>query len=154
MQFTNFIFGSFELLSIGLIFAGSLAYAIWFGRQSLINIICATYLALLFYLTNPFLAPLAENLTLGLGLFLFLAIILLLFANRIMPASYLEYKYESLPKKILLATAFTVLIVTILTGFIPVAELMNQDLLTSALAENDIYRYVALSLPIILVALN
>jgi len=71
-----------------------------------------------------------------------------------MPASYLEYKYESLPKKILLATAFTVLIVTILTGFIPVAELMNQDLLTSALAENDIYRYVALSLPIILVALN
>lgn len=154
MDITNFIFGSVEILTIGLLLISSLVIAIWFGRQSLINLICATYLALLFYLTNPLLSQLSENLILKISLFLFLVSIFTLFANRIMPPPYLENKFETLGKKILLATAFTILCITIFVGFIPITYLLEQSQFVSVVAKNELYIYAALSTPIILTALN
>ena len=117
------------MLVVFLIFLG---FAVFFGRQFLINIICGLYLALLINLQFPYfdiiLGDLKQPAVLALAkLFIFSITLILttLLFKRIMPGEFLENKFESFHKKIALALGATILIMIFSFNVLPVTEFLT-----------------------------
>ena len=136
------------------VFIVGLAFAIWQGRQSLINVICANYLALLFLVTLPLSESVQSNSLIVLTIFLTAAVLSFAFFHRVMPPPYLEGKLESFGKKILLASAFTIMLLILILNYLPLTSLINQQLELLSFIKDSTYAGVYLGVPLILVALN
>jgi hypothetical protein len=101
------------------VFTTLLIQSIWWGRQSLVNLIVGLLLAVLMYKYFPYFDTVPETLTtsskifLNLGIFGVISIATILFTKRVMPTAYQEGHFESFAKKILLAVAGTCLIAVI-----------------------------------------
>ncbi len=120
-----------ELAYLLIVFGVMLGYAIFKGRQALINLIFGLYLALLIMLEFPFTDTLfasTEGTMAAAGkLVLFAAFTILLtwLCHRVMPDEFREKKVESLGKKLVLAAAATILVMIFSFGVLPVTEFLN-----------------------------
>lgn len=128
-------------------FAIALGYAMFKGRQALMNIIIGAYLALLLFNLFPAKDKLdemtgsdkSEAIALLILFLVFTFLAAWLFA-RMMPSEFLEGAFETMGKKILLAIAAMVLIMTLSTHYLPVNEVVStgtplpEMLLTEKLA--------------------
>lgn len=145
------------LVEFGLVlgtFAIGLVWAVWGGRQSVINIICAGYLALLFYQFFPYQERFVDQPFVLLCTYLGLSLVAFLFCRRIMPAPYLENRLESFGKKLLLGFAFSVFVIVISLQFLPLSDILGPQPTLLAFFADSTYSFWYLLLPLALVTLN
>lgn len=135
-------------------FVVGLSWAVWFGRQSLINLICAGYIALLSFTLFPHFTSLADNTAWSLGVYLTFLVAFFFFFRRVMPPPYRENRFESFGKKILLSGAFTLLALLLSSAFLPVSDYIQLESNVFSFLTHPIYSFWYLWLPIGLVALN
>jgi len=121
-----------EIAYLLIVFGSLLAFAIFKGRQGVINLIVGLYLALLISLEFPYYAQLlgalesSQSVSMAkLALFLFFTIITTMLCFRIMPDEFRENKFESFWKKFLLALSATILIMIFSFQVLPVTEFMT-----------------------------
>jgi hypothetical protein len=134
MDFADLLHLAYECIYFLIVFGVFIVVAIAKGRQAIINVILSLYLALLLSMNFPYydqifsFASTATSLALlKLGTFLTFTIFTLVLFVRIMPREFLEGKFESFGKKILLALAATVLVMVFSFTILPVQEFLNPD---------------------------
>lgn len=121
-----------ESLFMVLVFACFLVYAVSAGRQSITNIILGLYFALLISLEFPYYDLIlgttsnqkTESILMLIVFGLFTLCATILFA-RLMPKEYSEKKFEGFWKKILLAAAATVLVMSFSYHALPVTDIIT-----------------------------
>jgi len=121
-----------EFVYLFSVFGVCLAYAIFRGRQALINLITGLYFALLISLVFPYYStfiPASSSAHSGavgkIVLFAIFTLITTILITRLMPEEYREGKFESLGKKIMLAVAGTILIMVFSFHVLPITELIT-----------------------------
>jgi len=150
-----------EFAYILIIFGTCLIWAIFAGRQSLINLICGVYLSSLLIinfvhfemLTNGLEKPLVVA---GVKIVVFIILVLLItkLFKKLMPREYLENKFESFGKKVLLATLATILLTAVSLTIIPVTDFITPNtFLLNYFADSNLFFWWLL-LPLILLFLN
>lgn len=161
MDVTNFLHYVTEFAYVLVIFSFFLLWSIWAGRQSLINIICGVYVSSLllvnFNLFNTLVADLEKPLVVsGAKIFLFfiLALVTTKIFKRVMPREYLENKFESFGKKILLAVAATILVSAVSLTILPVTDFITPNTFILATFSNQELFFWWLLLPLVALALN
>jgi len=150
-----------ELAFLFISFGALLSYAIFRGRQALINLITGLYFALLVSLVFPYYAYFipanSSDYSSAVGkivIFAIFALIATVLMTRLMPEEFREKKFESFPKKALLAVAGTILIMVFSFHVLPVAELITPTSPISYLfAAKDTFFWWLLA-PMILLYLN
>lgn len=142
-------------------FGFALLVAIWWGRQTVINICCSLYLALLLFQNFPYLATIlgeghkaTSNAIITIGVFGFMSVLGYLLFNRIMPREYLEGKFESFPKKVLLAAALCVLIIFICYNTLPLNTLLTPQPELLSLFTKESLAFWWLVVPLVALAIN
>jgi amino acid transporter len=143
------------------ILAISLAWAIFRGRQSVINIICSIYLSLVLFNAFPYQAQfvsISNNAdTQAIILILLFGTICIgsfLLFSRIMPREYLENKFESLPRKALLASGLTVLTVLVCYTSLPISSFITPQPELFSILTKDHLEFWWLLLPLGIIASN
>ncbi len=147
----NFIFEFSILLTTA---AVGLVWAFFGGRQSLINLICAGYLALLLFKLQPYQSLVNENTYLAIGGFLFLTVLGFLFFRRVMPSEYLENRFESFGKKILLTIAFTIFALVLIMNYLPFSDLLGTQPALLSWLNNQTFSFWYLLIPLVIMAAN
>jgi hypothetical protein len=143
-----------EIAYFLVIFAALLGFAIFKGRQAIINIIFGLYLALLISLEFPYYQELLGNFApesdaiARLGLFLFFTALTTILAFRIMPDEFREKKFESFGRKIILSLAGTILIMIFSFNVLPVTEFLTPGTPLQSLFAPTEYFFWWLLLPI------
>jgi len=134
MDFADLLHLAYECLYFLVVFGIFTIIAIAKGRQAIINVVASLYLALLLSINFPYydqLFSFASTPTtlavLKLGTFLGFTIFTLILFIRIMPREFLEGKFESFGKKILLSLAATALVMVYSFTILPVSEFLNPD---------------------------
>ena len=143
-----------EIAYFLIVFGALLGFAIFKGRQAIINIIFGLYIALLISLEFPYypqllgsFAPESDAIA-RLGLFLFFAALSTILCFRIMPDEFREKKFESFGRKLILSLAGTILIMIFSFNVLPVTEFLTPGTpLQSAFAPTE-YFFWWLLLPI------
>ncbi len=110
------------------VFGFFITYAIVRGRQHVINLIAGLYFALLISLEFPYYDMLLGGEDDALGrviIFGFFTVVSTILFTRLMPREYQEKKFESFPKKLLLAIAGTVLVMVYSFHVLPVTEFVT-----------------------------
>jgi len=159
---TSYLFGILqELLFLFIVFGFFLGYAIFRGRQAIINVITGLYLALLISLEFPYYdiflsqATTAHSQSIGkLLLFAVFTLLATILVTRIMPDEFREKKFESLFKKVLLATAGTVLIMVFSFHVLPVTEFLTPGTPIQSLFAPAQYFFWWLLVPFIVLYLD
>jgi len=102
------------------------------GRQALINVIIALYLALLLLIEFPFTSYLTDNLGSSVAqsggqlvLFAVFTIMMTWLCHRIMPDEFREKRFESYFKKMLLAAAASILVMAFSFQVLPVTDFLT-----------------------------
>lgn len=139
-------------------FGVALTFAMAKGRQGLINLIMGSYLGLFLFQSFPWLQTISnkaqgertEALAL-LALFAVFTIFSTWLFSRLMPREYLETAFETMGKKLLLAFAAMVLIMTLSTHYLPIDSIISTGtpLPASFLAENVAYLWLLLPLAVL-----
>lgn len=138
----------------------ALGYGIFRGRQALMNLIVGAYIALLLYQLFPAKAKIEEatgsnksEAIAFLALFVLLAVFAAWLFARLMPSEFLEGAFESMGKKILLAIAATVLVMTLTVHYLPIGELISTGtpLPTMLLTEKLAYLWLVAPLAILFI---
>lgn len=121
-----------ESLFMVLVFLGFLIYAISAGRQSITNIILGLYFALLISLEFPYydliLGAAGSDKTKSILMLIVFALFTLgatFLFSRLMPREYNEGKFEDFWKKLLLAVAGTVLVMSFSYHALPVTDIIT-----------------------------
>lgn len=147
-----FLLGTFTL---------SFIIALWWGRQTVINIICSLYLGLLLFTNFPYLTKIlgeghkaTSDALITIGVFGLLTGICFLIMNRVMPREYLEGKFESFPKKVLLAAALTVLLIFICYTVLPLNTFLTPQPVLLSLFTAEQFKFWWLIIPLIAMAIN
>ena len=150
-----------ELLYLLVVLCGFLFYAVIRGRQAVINLITGLYLALLISLEFPyydmFLAQATTPYTEAVGkllLFVIFTLAATLLMTRVMPDEFKEKKFESFPKKLMLATGVTVLIMLFSFQVLPVTEFLNPGTPIQSLFAPTQYFFWWLLVPFVILYLN
>ena len=119
-------------LFLMVVFGIGIGYAMFRGRQALVNLMMGMYLALLLLDLLPFKAKMVEQAhgasaeaVITLSLFGALTFICTWLFSRLMPREYLEGAFETLGTKLLLAAAFTVLVMVLGEHFLPLDALIK-----------------------------
>jgi hypothetical protein len=125
----DFMFEVSYLLSVFLLF---MVWAVFKGRQAIINVMIGLYLALLLFIQFPYTDYLTANLGTGLAqsagklvLFALFTIITTWLCYRIMPDEFREKKFESFFKKLLLAVSASILVMIFSFHVLPVTEFLT-----------------------------
>ena len=147
-----------ELAYLLITFGVFLVLAVFKGRQFIINIIFGLYLALLISLEFPFYEEIIGGMTdsgtiaaIKLGIFGFFTLLMTWLSARVMPEEFRERKTETLGKKILLAAAATVLVMTFSFNALPITEFMTPGTpIQSLFAPAEFYFYWLLAPLVIL----
>ncbi len=132
MDVSGFISVLQESLFMVIVFIGFLIYAVTSGRQAITNLILGLYFALLISIEFPYYEMLLggtssvkmESIVMLIVFMLFTLGATILFA-RLMPREYAEKKFEGFWKKILLASAATVLVMSFSYHALPVTEIIT-----------------------------
>lgn len=102
------------------------------GRQAMINVIFGLYFALLIYTYFPYTTYLTDSLGSSLAqstgkliIFGVFTVLMTWLSARVMPDEFQENKFESIPKKFLLALAGTILIMAFSFNALPVTDLLT-----------------------------
>lgn len=150
-----------EFIYLGSVFGVFIFYTMIRGRQATINIIAGLYFALLISLEFPyydtFLAGASEGHTAAAGkliLFTIFTIFTTILMSRLMPAEFTEKKFESFGKKLLLATAGTILIMVFSFHVLPVTEFLTPGTPVQSLFSSSDYFFWWLMLPLIFLYIN
>ncbi|MCB9819062.1 hypothetical protein H6788_02670 [Candidatus Nomurabacteria bacterium] len=113
-------------------FGIALGIAMFKGRQGLINVMMGMYFGLFLHSFFPFTNTLIEKAgsdkseaMMSVAIFVTLSILGTILFSRLMPREYLEGTFESLGKKIFLAVAAMVLVMTLCLHYLPVGEIIN-----------------------------
>lgn len=143
-----------EIAYFLVVFGVLLCFAIFKGRQTIINIIVGLYLALLISLEFPYYPQLLGSFSpeshafARLGIFLFFTALTTILCFRIMPDEFREKKFESFGRKLILALAGTIVIMIFSFNVLPVTEFLTPGTpLQSAFAPTE-YFFWWLLLPI------
>jgi len=121
-----------ESIYLIVVFSFFIFIAIYKGRQAVINFICGLYLALLVSTQFPYYEFIFKSISqasvvAGAKLVIFICLTLLctwLF-KRIMPEEFREGKFETLHKKIILASLATILVMIFSFNILPVTEFLT-----------------------------
>ncbi len=150
-----------ELTFLLAVFGTCLLYAIFRGRQALINLIMGLYFALLISLEFPYYSffipdtTSAHSSAIGkMVLFAIFALVATILITRIIPEEYREKKFESFFKKIMLAAAGTILIMVFSFHVLPVTELLTPSTPLSLLFASKTYFFWWLLTPMVFLYLN
>ncbi len=137
-------------------FAIALGYAMFKGRQNLINLLMGMYLGLLLYHFLPFQDTLTEQVSgsrnqafVALAIFIILTFLSTWLFTRLMPREYFESTFETMGKKILLAIAAMVLVMTLSQNYLPISDIMNTGTPLPEFLETNNLAYLWLILPLI-----
>jgi len=145
-----------ELAYLLIVFGVMLVYAIFKGRQALINLIFGLYLALLIMLEFPFTEAWfgsMEGTTAAAGklaLFAAFTILLTWLCHRVMPDEFREKKVESLGKKLVLAAAATILVMIFSFNVLPVTEFLTPGTPIQSLFGTTDYFFYWLIAPMVI----
>jgi len=125
----TFLFEISYLLGVFMLF---MLWATIKGRQALINVIIALYLALLLLIEFPFTSYLTDNLGSSVAqsggqlvLFAVFTIMMTWLCHRIMPDEFREKRFESYFKKMLLAAAASILVMAFSFQVLPVTDFLT-----------------------------
>lgn len=131
------------------------------GRQTLINIICGLYLALLITLQFPYYDVLLKSISqtsvvaaiklIFFGIATFLSTLLF---RRVMPDEYREGKFESFGKKIMLASGATILVMIFSFNVLPVTEFLTPGTPIQSLFAAEQFYFWWLMLPLVFLYIN
>jgi len=150
-----------ELFYALIVLGGFLTYAIFKGRQAVINIITGLYLALLISLVFPYYdtflnaAKSAYSIAVGkLVLFVIFTLGGTILIARLMPEEYREKKFESLGKKLLLAGAGTILVMSFSFHVLPITELLSPGTPIQTVFGNEKWFFWWLLTPFVILYLN
>jgi hypothetical protein len=143
------------------VFGLFLSYAILRGRQAVINLIVGLYFALLISIEFPyyeqFLAHAGSTHSVAMGkiiLFIAFTVLATVLIKRLMPEAYKETKFESFPKKFLLAVGGTILIMVFSFHVLPVTEFLTPGTpIQSLFAPNDYFFWWLLA-PFVVLYIN
>jgi hypothetical protein len=141
-------------------FAIALCYSMFKGRQALMNVITGAYIALLLYHLFPAQDKISEmtgsdksEAIAFLGLFLVLAFLGTWLFARMMPSEFLEGAFETIGKKILLALAAMILILTLSTHYLPVNEIISTGTPLPDMLLTEKLAYIWLLVPLVVLFL-
>lgn len=129
-------------------------FAMYRGRQSLINLIFGLYLGL-FFTQNAPVAIIKDDGTLesaliSVALFVGITIAATLVIAKVMPLPYKEKKLESFGKKLFLVFAATILVMLYSFHVLPIDELVTIDSPLSTLWRNESAFFWWLLIPFVL----
>lgn len=146
-----------ELAYLLFVFGFCLAFAIFKGRQAIMNLMIGLYLALLISLEFPsydyIFGGLETSESLAFGKLVFFAIITLLttlLCYRIMPDEFRENKFESIGKKALLSAGATILVMIFSFHVLPVTEFLTPGTPIQSLFAPEAYFFWWLLVPLII----
>lgn len=150
-----------ELVYLFSVFGFFLFYTLIRGRQATINIIVGLYFALLISLEFPyydtFLAGAGGGHSAAAGkliLFTVFTILTTILMSRLMPSAFKEKKFESFGKKLLLATAGTILIMVFSFHVLPVTEFLTPGTPIQSLFSPKEWFFWWLLLPLVFLYIN
>jgi hypothetical protein len=156
METTFFVNFLSEIAYFLIVFGVLLALAIFKGRQAIINIIVALYLALLISIEFPYYEQILGSLSgavsvsaAKLGIFLLFTLLTTILCFRIMPDEFREMKLESISKKFMHALLATVLVMIFSFNVLPVTEFLTPGTPLQTLFGPQEYFFWWLSLPLI-----
>lgn len=138
----------------------ALLYSIIKGRQNLINLMMGFYFGLFLYKLFPFTNTLIENAGsekgeayLSIGVFLALSLLSTIFFTRLMPREFLEGKFESMGKKILLSLAAMILLMTLMIHFLPVGQVFDTGTPLPESLQTEKLAFLWLMIPLVVMFL-
>ncbi len=151
--FLNFIYEiAYFLIVLGVLFG----FSLFKGRQAIINIIFALYLALLISVEFPFytqvLGSLGGAVSISMAkmvIFVIFSILATILCFRIMPDEFRESKLESFTKKFTLSLCATVLIMVFSFHVLPVTEFLTPGTPIQSLFAPAEYFFWWLILPLV-----
>jgi hypothetical protein len=139
------------------VFGFFLIFAIFRGRQAIMNVTVGLYLALLISIEFPNYGQLfsgigsAKSLAFAkLGFFTFITLFTTALCYRIMPSEFRENRFESLGKKLLLALGATILIMAFSFQVLPIVELLAPGTPLQALFGPEQYFFWWLLVPLVI----
>jgi hypothetical protein len=157
MDFTyilDFIYEFAYFLGIFLLF---MVFAVFKGRQAIINVIFGLYFALLITTEFPQYDKLFSGLetvqsiaAAKLGFFAFVTLLTTALSWRVMPDEFQEERFESLGKKLLLAFAATTLVLAFSFQVLPLNELLSTGTPIQSLFAPEQYFFWWLLLPLVI----
>ncbi len=137
------------------LFAVALAWCLFIGRQSLINVLVGSFIALLLFIQFPFqdrLLQIADSTLikalLTVGLYVLLVIICTYIIRKVMPLEFYEGKFENISKKILLASGVTILYSLICFAILPIQDIITIETPLQTFLSTSSYYYYLLVLPL------
>lgn len=153
--FTTLVHLIQESLFVIIIAGGFLLYAMYRGRQAVINVIFGLYLGLLFVQNAPFTLSFeagSDSTDIYFAILLFVAVTVgaTMVIAELMPEAYREKTFESYGKKLFLAAAATILTVLFSFHVIPVHEVFSISSPISTAFSNPEYFFWWLLAPFVL----
>ena len=150
----NFIYGFSFLLGV---FGFFLVFAIFKGRQSIINVTIGIYLALLINNYFPGYESLFTSFTTThsviiakLCFFALVTIFTTALCYQIMPREYREERFESIVIKVFLALGATITVIAICFQIFTIGDLLNTDTLLQFLFGPEPYFFWWLTIPLVI----
>jgi len=150
----TFLFEISYLLGVFMLF---MLWATIRGRQALINVIIALYLALLLLIEFPFTGYLTDNLGSSVAqsggqlvLFAVFTIMMTWLCHRIMPDEFREKRFESYFKKMLLAAAASILVMAFSFQVLPVTDFLTPGTPLQTLFAPEGYFFLWLVAPLVI----
>ncbi len=156
MDFGNLLKFIYEFAYFLSVFGLFLAFAIFKGRQTVMNIIVGLYLALLISIEFPnyeqlFSGMVGQSMALAkLAFFAFITLFTTALCYRIMPDEFREEKFESFGKKLLLSLGATVLVMTFSFHVLPVTEFLTPGTPLQSLFAPELYFFWWLLAPLVI----
>ena len=145
-----------EIAYLLLVFSLALCFAIFVGRQAIMNLIVGLYLALLISIEFPSYGTIFGSLSndhaiaaAKLGFFAFITVLTTILCYRIMPSEFREKRFESMPKKAILALAATILVMTFSFNVLPVTEFLTPGTPIQSLFAPEAYYFWWLLVPLV-----
>lgn len=138
----------------------ALCYAMFKGRQNLINLMMGAYLALLLYQFLPVRDSMMEQVSgeknqaiAAIAIFLALTFLATWLFTRLMPREFLEGTFESMGKKLLLALAAMVLVMAFSLHYLPVGEIINIGTPLPESMQTEKLAFLWLVVPLVIMSL-
>ena len=132
-------------------------FALFKGRQAIMNVIVGLYFALLISIQFPnyeyILGGLESSQSIAAGRLGFFAIVTLLttaLCFRIMPDEFKENRFESIGKKLLLTFGATTLVMTFSFNVLPVTEFLTPGTPLQVIFAPEVYFFWWLLLPFVI----
>lgn len=150
----DFIYETSYFLGVFTVFV---FWATFKGRQAMINLIFGLYFALLLSIEFPYTSYLTENLGSSLAqsvgtltIFIIFTILMTWLSARVMPDEFNEKKFESLPKKFLLAGAASILVMIFSFNVLPITDFLTPGTPLQTLFAPEGYFFWWLTLPLVI----